>query len=340
MPAELDDIIAKGLKKNVGERYQSLEELMADLEPIGQSLQRSLIGDLLVEARQMKEKGDLNGAQEKLRVILLLDRTHGEAKQLNSVITAELQRLSSLPKVRELVSEGEAAFKRGEFAEAIRALAGALELNPNDTQARELKERAAREQDRMRQVRERLTAGQKALKQGDLTGAEQELQKVLELDKDNAQASSLLAEIQQDRLSREKNFRLKELLWKADKLVAEGKDHEAQVELTALQKEFPDAEEVQPKLQAVNNRLAGPAAAGGFPAAGSASDRAKWRETQLDEATKSLDGDDIPHATMLLTDVKKQFPADPQVEALLHQAEQKKARTGRSTDQAPSSPQG
>ena len=126
-------------------------------------------------------------------------------------------------------------------------------------------------------------------------------------------------------------------MWKADNLVSEGKYHEAQAELAALQKEFPDAEEVQQKLQAVNNRLAEPAAAGGFPAAGSAIDKAQWRETQLAEATKSLAGDDIPRATLLLSNVKEQFPADPQVEALLQQAEQKKAQPAAPADQARSS---
>jgi len=326
VPAELDNLIAKGLKKDVGERYQTLEELMADLEPIGQSLQRSLVGDLLAEARQMKEKGDLTGAQEKVRTILLLDRAQTDAKRLNSEIRAELQRLSSLPRVRELVSEGEAAFKRGEFADAIRALAGALELNPHDTQARNLKERATREQDRQRQVREALTAGQKAMKQGDLTGAEQELQKVLALDQKNPQASSLLAEIRQDRFGREKSFGLKEGLWKADSLISEGKYPEAKVELAALQKEFPDAEEVRHKLQVVNNRLTEHTLAGGFPGAGSAIDKAQWRETQLAEATKSLAANDILRATQLLSNVKEQFPADQQVGAMLQQAQRKKAR--------------
>ena len=150
--------------------------------------------------------------------------------------------------------------------DAVRALTGALELNPNDTQARELKERAAREVERLHQVHEALSAGQQALKQGDLTGAEVELQKVLALDQNNPQASSLLSEIQKDRLAREKDFRLKELLWKADKLAAEGKDEEAQAELAALQKEFPEEPEVQQKLQAVNKRLIAAAAGGGFPA--------------------------------------------------------------------------
>jgi serine/threonine-protein kinase len=326
LPAELDHLIAKGLKKNVEERYQSLEELMADLEPIGQSLQRNLIGDLLVEARQRKEQGDLNGAQEKIRAILILDKTHGEAKQLNSVIRAELQRLSSSPKVRELVAEGERAFNRGEYADAVRVLAEALALNPNDTQARSLKERAAREQDRLPRVQEALTAGQAAMKQGDLTGAELELQKVLELDQNNPQASSLLTEIRRDRSARAKGFRLKEALSKADELVAEGKYHEAQLELVALQTEFPEAEEVRQKLSGVNQRLAEPAAAGGSPGAGAATDKAQWRDAQIAEATKCLAGNDILRASALLSNVQEQFPADAKVEALLQQAEQKKAR--------------
>jgi serine/threonine-protein kinase len=314
VPIKLDNLISKGLKKKVWERYQSLQELLADLVPIAQTLERSLIGELLAEARQMKEKGDLNGAQEKVRAILLIESSQAEALHLNSEITAELERLASIPQVRELVAEGEQAFQRGDYAEAIRALAGALELNPHDTQARNLKERAARKQERLRQIGEALTAGEKALKQGDLAAAGVELQKVLALDQNNAQASSLLAEIR------------KEVLDKADKLVAEGKHREAQLELEALQKEFPDSEDVRQKLQEVNDRLAGPAAAGGFPAGGSASEKAKWRETHLAEARNSLAGDDLPRATLLLNNVKELFPADPQVEALLQQVQQKKAR--------------
>ena len=325
VPVELDHIVSKGLKKKVGERYQSLEELLADLSPIAQRLTRTLIGDLLGEARQLKEKGDLNSAREKVRAILLLDKAQTEAKHLSTEITAELQRLSSLPRVRELLTEGEAAYKRGEYAEAVRALTGVLELNPNDTQARELKEHAEKGMNRLQQVRDALNAGQKAIKEGDLTGAEVELRKVLQLDEHNSQASTLLGEIQQDRHSREKDFHKKEALWRADKLLAEGKDQEAHAELVALQKEFPDASEIQEKLQAVNRRLAEPAAAAGFPAAGSEVEKDKWREAQISEATKSLDGNDLPRATLLLSNVKDRFPADPQVAALLEKTQQKKA---------------
>ena len=67
----------------------------------------------------------------------------------------------------------------------------------------------------MRELREALTSGQRAMKQGDLTGAEQELHRVLQLDQNNPQAAELLEQIRQDRLSREQDFRLKEALWQS-----------------------------------------------------------------------------------------------------------------------------
>jgi TonB family protein len=326
VPQELDAIIAKGLKKNLAERYQSLEELLGDLAPLSHKLARSLVAELLVDARQLKEKGDLNDSQEKLRAILLLDKNNGEAKQLNTEITAELNRLSSQPRVRELLAEGEGAFKRGEYADAVRALTELLKLHPNDTQARNLKERAEKEQDKQHKVHEALTAGQKALKQGDLTGAEQELQKVLTLDKGHTQASSLLTEIRQDRLAREKDFRLKEGLWKVDKLIGEGNYDGAQRELAALYGEFPESQEVRKKLQEVNKHLPAPAEVAAFPGGGTSSEQAKWRDDQIVEATKSLALDDLPRATLVLTNLKDRFPVDAQVSALIQKVEEKKPR--------------
>ena len=102
VPAELDEVISKGLKKNVDERYQSLDEMLGDLLPIARNLQQSFIGDLLVEAKDLREKGDFNAAQEKVRAVLILDNTHGEAKRLHSEIAAELHRLAPVRQSQEI----------------------------------------------------------------------------------------------------------------------------------------------------------------------------------------------------------------------------------------------
>ena len=104
VPAELDAVISKGLKKNVDERYQSLEEMLGDLNPIARSVQLNLINDLLQEAKDLQDKGDLNSAQEKVRAILILDDTHEEAKRLFSEVSLELERPTQQPSVAPVVA--------------------------------------------------------------------------------------------------------------------------------------------------------------------------------------------------------------------------------------------
>jgi len=249
VPADLDTIISKGLKKNIDERYQSLDELLGDLLPIARGLQLSFIGDLLLEANELREQGDFNAAQEKARAVLILDNTHGDARRLHNEITAELQRLAPAAKARRLVAEAEEAISRGEYAEAVRILSEAQELNPADTQARNLKDKALHEQDRVRELREALNSGQRAMKQGDLTGAEHDLLQVLQRDQGNSQAAKLLEQIRQDRRSRERDFRLKEALEQTDNLVSAGEYEDAQSRLLELRHDFPSSDEVQLRLK-------------------------------------------------------------------------------------------
>ncbi|MGA2984969.1 MAG: protein kinase [Terriglobia bacterium] len=258
VPAELDYVISKGLKKNLDERYQSLDEMLGDLLPIARGLQQSFIGELLVEAKDLREKGDFTGAQEKVRAILILDNTHGEAKRLHGEVSAEVIRHAPATKAKRLVAEAEQALNRGEYAEAVRILGEAQELNPTDTQARVLKDKVLREQDRLReqerqrQLREALSSGQTAMKQGDLTSAEQELHRALQIDPNNTVAADYLERIRHDRLSRERDFRLKEALWQTDNLVSEGKYEEAQNRLLELQQDFPNSDAVHQKLQVLD----------------------------------------------------------------------------------------
>ena len=86
-PPSLDAVISKGLRKSIDERYQSLDEMSDDLLPIARGLQQSFIGDLIVEARDLRDKGDFNAAKDKVRAALILDSTHGEAKRLQTEIS-------------------------------------------------------------------------------------------------------------------------------------------------------------------------------------------------------------------------------------------------------------
>jgi serine/threonine-protein kinase len=92
VPAEMDKVISKGLKKNPDERYPSLDALLADLLPIARSLQQRFVDDLVQEAKDLRDKGDLTGAQEKLGTVLILANTHEEAQRLYVEISAKIPR--------------------------------------------------------------------------------------------------------------------------------------------------------------------------------------------------------------------------------------------------------
>ncbi len=202
VPVELDHIISKGLAKNPNDRYASLDEMLEDIQPIAIRLQQSLISELIVEAKALRGQGDLNAARQKVRATLILDHTHSEANRLLSEIQAEIDRQASAVGIQEAV---------GDAAQAQETPSAG---GPS-------------EQERARAVRDAVISGQQAMKRGDLTGAEQELQRALQLDQENAQAKEILGQIRQDRDGRERDFLLKEAFWHADKLVDAGKYLEA-----------------------------------------------------------------------------------------------------------------
>ncbi len=147
--------------------------------------------------------------------------------------------------------ESQQAFDQGEFGEAVRLLTEAQGLDPADVRVRDLKVLAVRERDRLRQVREAISAGQRAMRLGHPEVAEHEYQRALQLDPANAQAANLLAQIRKDRQGGEREQRLKEGLGQVEDLLSGARFGEAHRLLTELQEAYPEAEVVQKKLQAL-----------------------------------------------------------------------------------------
>ncbi len=202
-PPELDAVIAKALKKNPDDRYQSLDDMLGEILPVARRMQSNFIGNLLGEAQTLRTSGDFNGAQEKVRAALFFDHTHSDAKRLESEINSDIQRLPPEVRSKRLVTEAQQAMGRGEFAAALQAFSDAQKLHPLDKEAQALQERASREHKRASELRDALMAGQKALRLGNLEEAEKRVQHVLELDKENPAGKELQDAIRIEREARE-----------------------------------------------------------------------------------------------------------------------------------------
>ena len=105
-------------------------------------------------------QGKFDDAQ---RALLELQQEFPDSTEIDQKLLVLDQQM----KLDRLLAEGQHAFDQGEFGEAVRILTEAQELDPTDARVRDLKVRAVQERDRLRQVREAISAGQRAMRQGD-----------------------------------------------------------------------------------------------------------------------------------------------------------------------------
>ncbi len=152
------------------------------------------------------------------------------------------------------ITEGEQALQQGEFGEAVRILTEALQFAPTDEHLRELKVRAVQERDRLRQVREAISGGQRALRSGEYEIAEKQFDRALQLEPANPQATSLLAQARGERQARAKGETLVSGLKQAEGLIAAKKFDEAQRQLDELRKDFPEAKPLQALFETLKQK--------------------------------------------------------------------------------------
>jgi serine/threonine protein kinase len=254
VPSSLADVIMKCLRKDPMERFQSVGDLLLELDPLAQQLQREWIDEMVRQVPELVARKEFSRAREVLQSVLTVDSSDTRAKALMNEVNAEVKRLEAASSVRRFLADGELQMKHGEYAEAVRAFEEVLRFDPEHAPARELLDQARSELKRITQLREGLAAAQRAFKEGDLTQAEVELQTVMALDAENALATTLLGDIRRERTARERRFRLREALWQLQNLLDQKRYEEAVEHYGNLESEFPDQEEVERLLETARQK--------------------------------------------------------------------------------------
>ncbi len=98
---ELESVVRRALQKEPGLRYQTMEALLVDLEPIWTLLQRETVQKLVSQGRQLMETGKLAEAGEVLRQSLLIDTANLTARGLFDQVNALLGKDHTSPQARE-----------------------------------------------------------------------------------------------------------------------------------------------------------------------------------------------------------------------------------------------
>jgi len=132
------------------------------------------VRDALNRAESALFAGDFEEAKEAVEESLRLDPSDSEARALASVINKELSERSRRQRVQEFVDKARREIAERKFGEAVDALHHAEELDPADSNVRELlqwAERGQEQEKRRRYLQEITDQIEKALHNGDFSSA-------------------------------------------------------------------------------------------------------------------------------------------------------------------------
>ena len=249
IPPALEGIVNRCLQKDPENRFQSLEDLVFELDPLASALQHDRAEELVSQAPELIARRDLAQAREVLHDALMLESNHPVAKNLLSHVDSEIKRLELSTRLGAFVNEGWTHLERREYEAAVKSFEEAVKVDSQDAQAQVLLADAREKLAQANEVHQALASAKTAYRGGDLTRAEVTLHHVLELDATNSEAQAILDRIRQERIERERSFQLREGLWEAKGLLERGRYEEALERLAALQRHFPNEVQIEPILK-------------------------------------------------------------------------------------------
>jgi hypothetical protein len=91
IPLDVAAVVDRMLRKDVKERFQSMEEVLIELEPCWKRLQQAEVSGLVADAQQLLKKRDLERALQAVRRALKIDAENTAARDLLEKINAELR---------------------------------------------------------------------------------------------------------------------------------------------------------------------------------------------------------------------------------------------------------
>jgi len=306
-PKDLSDIVHKLLRKDVNDRYQSLEEFLIDVDPVWKRLQRESVSDLVAQGERLFQAKDFAKARDVLRQAVLIDTSHSHAKTLLEKVSNEMRRSMVLPEIEGHLTKAQALMKDGRFDEATHEAEAALKLDSMYAPAQDLLKKVQEEAGRQKTLKELLRTTKQRLAEGSLTEAEGSLNKVLEIET-GKEAQELKRQLEEEKVRRESRKRLLDSMQQARNLWTQQKFDDSIAILTKLQKEFPNETEVAKLLETVRE------------------DQAEQQKHQtLAQAKAMLAEQRFADALALLEPVLQRYKDDPAVRKLYDhiQAERK-----------------
>src|SRR5215467_375777 len=320
-PADVQAVVDRMLAKEADARYQTMEEVLLELEPVWRRLQQSDVEELLEQSQQLFESGELENAKAKVSQILRIDASNTLGKSLHEKIVAQIKLKELVPKLREQVERAGLHLAKGELDAAKAQVEAALRLDSTFLPARELRAQLEAAFERAHQIDELLHASKKRMAEGALTEAELQLDKVLEMDPGNAAARELSNQLREQRLRRQRRKQRDESLHRARTLWTNLQYEECINLLLDIQRELPNDTEISNFLERARQDQAD-----------------QERQTLHAQASNLINTQQFDDALRVLNRLIERFPSDSRAKNLradvLQRVEQQKREQRLSAEKA------
>jgi eukaryotic-like serine/threonine-protein kinase len=197
-PPTLDHLIDRGLAKNPDDRYETAEEMAADIETINDNLKREHVTEVLGTVRPLIEQEQWTSARPVLLELQKLDPQNTEVKKLLREVQEKFSRQQKSVQIRQLISDGDEAVLGQKYAEAIEFYTQASSLDRTNTELPGKIDNATKLKGKADKVVSLLEQSREARKRYDYAAAGELIDKALQLDERNTDLRNERARIVQE----------------------------------------------------------------------------------------------------------------------------------------------
>lgn len=213
VPDAFSAVLDKALAKDVTQRYATAEEMAIDLHAIGDGLKRERVAELLETAQRLSEEQQFASARTILLQAQKIDPANTTAKLLMQEVQDQLNSLQREEQIRQILEQAEDAAASQRYEDAAIAYTQAMKLDVDKSFA--LTERWKQVQalkEQFQQVRSLSEQASEARRRGDLTMAQNLLEKALQLDEKNTDLRNAHSIILREIKRRQESIKVEDLL--------------------------------------------------------------------------------------------------------------------------------
>ena len=196
-PAALDAILDRSLAKDPDQRYNSADEMAAEIYAVAEEVKKSQVLEMIEQAESLVKDQEYTKAREILLQVTKLDAQHTKARQLLVVVQQNLALLQRAGQIRELKFQADAALHERQYDLSIGHLEEALRLDPSSSELAEMLGSVRGKKLARERIEGYLRQADGARSRGDLEAAQAIIAKALDLDKDDSRVRAAYAAVVQ-----------------------------------------------------------------------------------------------------------------------------------------------